>query len=189
MRKRLFLALLIALAERGVLGHSRRVACYAARLGKRLGLNKLWLDRLAVAALLHDAGKVAVDAKVLHKAARLDKVEVREMRRHTVYGEQILSGLFPVEVVKAAVAHHECLDGSGYPRGLRGREIPFLAQVIAVADVFDALTADDRPYRKPMGLVEVKEAMVAEAGKLNPEIIDLFFHQRLHMSGRRWKIR
>lgn len=128
-------------------GHSARVALYADLIAEQLGLTserRRWLRR---GALLHDIGKLGVSNAVLDKPGKLNAAEWEAVRMHATYTEQILSGIEPfVELAQMAGAHHERLDGTGYPRGLSAPEIMLETRIITTADIFDAISAD-RPYR------------------------------------------
>jgi HD-GYP domain-containing protein (c-di-GMP phosphodiesterase class II) len=140
------------------LGHVRRVGAYALAIGHRLGLSAGELRSLGLAAEMHDVGKIGVPDHILGKPGPLDDDEREEMRRHAPRGHEIASrtkALAPVATIIRA--HHERLNGGGYPDGLRGDEIPLLARIIAVADSYDAMTSQ-RPYRAPM----TREAAIAE---------------------------
>ena len=130
--------------------HSHRVAQVATAAARQLGMPDHVATEYRRVALLHDVGKLAVSSHILDKPGRLTDDEFAQIKRHAVVSEQILAGiaLFAPWATTAG-AHHERLDGSGYPRGLTGRQIPRGAQVLAVADVYDALTAE-RPYRDAM---------------------------------------
>lgn len=138
-------------------GHSTNVALHAVAIGRELGFSVGELDLLRVAAVLHDYGKIGVSDSVLKKEGRLSVEEFAEMKRHASLTEEILTRIHFTRkyrnVPLIAASHHERLDGSGYPRGLTAREIPFMAKILTVADVFEALTAD-RHYRKKMGTEE-----------------------------------
>ncbi len=131
-------------------GHSERVAVFTDLIAEEMGYDRVrrrWLKR---AALLHDIGKLGVSNSVLDKPGKLDETEWTAMRRHAELSEQILSKISAfADLSKVAAAHHERLDGKGYPNGLRGEEIDMDTRIISTADVFDALTAD-RPYRSAM---------------------------------------
>lgn len=132
-------------------GHCRRVAKNATALGRALGLEEAQVDVLYWAGLLHDVGKIAVPDYILLKNGRLSDEEFAEIRRHATYGADLLTSVsFSFrEIADVVRAHHERWDGLGYPLGLRGGEIPHLARIIAVVDVFEALTSQ-RPYRSPI---------------------------------------
>jgi HD-GYP domain-containing protein (c-di-GMP phosphodiesterase class II) len=131
-------------------GHSERVTLFADLIAEGLALTperRRWLKR---AALLHDVGKLGVSNSVLDKPGKLDPDEWAAMQRHAELGELILSRITAfAEIAAVAGAHHERLDGKGYPRGLKGDQIPLEIRIVTTADIFDALTAD-RPYRAAM---------------------------------------
>lgn len=131
-------------------GHSERVALFTELIAEEMGLvgqRRRWLRR---AALLHDIGKLGVSNSVLDKPGKLDESEWVAVRRHAELSEQILARISTfADVAKVAGAHHERLDGKGYPRGIKGDEIDLETRIVSTADVFDALTAD-RPYRAAM---------------------------------------
>jgi putative two-component system response regulator len=128
-------------------GHCQRLAHYATRLGREINLDESDLAALARGGFLHDIGKIAVPDAVLLKDGELDPHESRVMRKHPLVGDNLCAGLRSLNKVRPIVRHHhERLDGTGYPDGLRSSEVPLLAQVVGVVDVFDALTTD-RPYR------------------------------------------
>lgn len=140
-------------------GHSARVALYTDMIGESLGLSaerRRWLKR---GALLHDVGKLGVSNSVLDKAGKLDISEWEEVKMHAAYTETILSriGAF-AELARVSAAHHEKLDGTGYPRGLKGDEITLETRIITTADIFDAITAE-RPYRGATPIPKTLEIM------------------------------
>jgi HD-GYP domain-containing protein (c-di-GMP phosphodiesterase class II) len=128
-------------------GHVERVAEIAVALGRRLGYAGEDLDAIEIGALLHDIGKIGIPERILHKPGPLDDAEWEVMRRHPIVSEFILSGieLHPF-VAQIARSSHERVDGTGYPDGLAGEDVPLPARIVLVADAFDALTSD-RPYR------------------------------------------
>ncbi len=157
-------------------GHSRYVADYALAIGRELGFSDEELDQLRVAAILHDYGKIGVDDRVLKKDGKLDSEEFDHMKLHAELTEDILGRIHFTrkyrKVPLIAAAHHECVDGSGYPRGLSAQEIPFMAKILSVADVFEALTSD-RHYRKKMTQAEALAVLDAGAGtRFDPNVID-----------------
>jgi putative two-component system response regulator len=157
-------------------GHCERLATYASALGARLGLGQQDLDALYRGAFLHDIGKVAVPDRVLLKPTRLDPEEYELMKQHPQIGESLCGALRSLERVRPIVRHHhERWDGSGYPDGLAGDDIPLLAQIVSVVDVFDALTSD-RPYRKAMSTAAAYEMLIfeAEAGWRQRPLVDTF---------------
>jgi putative two-component system response regulator len=133
-------------------GHCKRVAHYAAALGRNLGLPADDVRMLRQGGHLHDIGKIALDVSILRKPGRLSASEFAAMQRHTVIGDELCARLrIPARVRDIICQHHERLDGSGYPHGVRGDDISLLAQIVGIADVFDALTTE-RPYRPAMDL-------------------------------------
>ncbi len=155
--------------------HIDRMASISALLGQRLGLDPERVLLLRAAAPMHDVGKIATPDSVLHKRGPLTASERKRMQVHTVVGHEILddseSELLRMAAT-IALAHHEWFDGSGYPQGLEGAEIPIEGRIAAVADVFDALLSD-RPYRPAFTVEETKETIASERGThFDPEIVD-----------------
>jgi HD-GYP domain-containing protein (c-di-GMP phosphodiesterase class II) len=148
-------------------GHSERVTDYAVGICQELGLSSDYTDMIRVAASLHDYGKIGVDDAILKKNGRLDEAEYEHIKTHAVKTRNILQrvnfeGIYK-EVPEIAASHHEKLDGSGYPSGLKEDEIPLGAKVIAVADVYEALTSR-RHYRDPMPVNEALDYLVENIG-------------------------
>ncbi len=156
-------------------GHSRRVRAYALRLGRALGLDDRQMRELSLAAKLHDIGKVGVPEAILNKPGPLTLAETLVVREHPIIGERILSSIVRSRAVLAAIrSHHERLDGTGYPDGLKGTKIPLLARVITIADCFDALTSA-RAYRAPLTPARALESLLAAAGThFQPEFVLAF---------------
>lgn len=133
-------------------GHSFRVAKYALTIGQRLQIDSKKLNDLEIAAYMHDLGKIGISEAILGKPGKLTVEEYSEIKRHPEFTDKILQPIqLPAFIVDAAVQHHERLDGTGYPLGLTGTKISFFARIIAVADVFDALTSK-RPYRDALSV-------------------------------------
>ena len=129
-------------------GHCSRMANYATSLGRHLSLDESDLQTLYRGGFLHDIGMLAIPDTVLRRNGRLDPEEYELVKSHTVIGDRLCSNLRSLQLVRPIVRHHhERLDGTGYPDGLRGYQIPLLAQIIGVADVFEAVTTE-RPYQK-----------------------------------------
>ena len=144
------LALTIEARDPFTNGHCQRLAAYAGQLGAAIGLSADDLTVLTRGTFLHDIGKVGIADAILLKPGPLTRDEYREMQQHTVIGDRVCSELRSLRKVRPIVRnHHERLDGSGYPDGLRGDDIPLLAQITGIVDVFDALTAA-RPYREAL---------------------------------------
>jgi putative two-component system response regulator len=146
-------------------GHCQRLAHYATRLGRSLNLDEADREALERGGFLHDVGKIAVPDSVLLKTGHLDPHESRVMRKHPIVGDNLCSGLRSLNKVRPIVRHHhERLDGTGYPDGLRNGEIPLLAQIVSVVDVFDALTTE-RPYRTALPPEEAFQVLAEESEK------------------------
>ena len=145
-------------------GHSRRVQLIAVAVGRELGLDKFELESLSFAALFHDVGKLAVPDAVLLKSGPLDEDEWWVVRRHSEEGEKIIGHLgFLADATPAIRHHHERWDGSGYPDGLSGHDIPIGARVLHVADAFDSMITD-RVYRSAMSIAEALEELRGASG-------------------------
>jgi len=146
-------------------GHSSRVANLAVQLAIRLGLSDRSAESLQLAGILHDIGKIGIDDSVLKKPGKLTDEEFDQLKQHPVLGYEILKDIRPFRHILPAVRHHhESWDGSGYPDGLVGEEIPRDAQILAVADAFDAMISD-RPYRHGMPLEKVREIFTDGRGQ------------------------
>jgi response regulator RpfG family c-di-GMP phosphodiesterase/HAMP domain-containing protein len=156
-------------------GHSERVTAMALTIGRHMGLPSQELDTLHRGGLLHDLGKIGVPADVLDKPTGLTPEEHQLMRQHTEIGARILGPIAAfAPVVPLVLHHHERWDGSGYPAGLAGENIPFLARVLAVPDVFDALTSE-RPYRAGLPLADAVEFIRQRGGAhFDPTVVDAF---------------
>lgn len=156
-------------------GHSERVTSYAVELGELFGLDHDLLDALKVAGLLHDLGKIGVPDAILNKNSGLTSDERESVQRHPSVAANILRRTPQFEqVVPSVVGHHERWDGSGYPDGLKGEQIPLMARILAIADSFDAMTSD-RPYRKAMPVEAALVELKANAGKqFDPVLVELF---------------
>jgi len=159
-------------------GHCERLASYATTLGRSLGLDETDLGALERGGYLHDIGKIAVPDAVLLKNGKLDQQESRVMREHPLVGDQLCSGLRSLQAVRPIVRHHhERLDGTGYPDGLRNAEVPLLAQIVSIVDVYDALTTE-RPYhtaRPPEAAFQVLDEE-ATKGWRDRSLTDAFIH-------------
>ena len=163
--------------ESELTAHLDGVARYASLLARAIGLPANEVEAIRLAAPLHDVGKIGIPTETLRKPGRLDDRELELMRRHTVIGQQILAGSrWPVIqcAERIALSHHECWDGSGYPYGRSGEDIPLEARIVAVADVYDALISQ-RAYKPAWEETRV----VAELKKLRginfePRLVDVF---------------
>jgi putative nucleotidyltransferase with HDIG domain len=156
--------------------HIHRVQHYAMGLARAAGVaDALELKAIQAAALLHDTGKLAVPERILNKPGKLTDAEFEAMKLHVDVGADILSAIdFPYPVVPIVRAHHENWDGSGYPRGLRGRDIPIGARILSIVDCYDALTSD-RPYRPALSDREAMRVILSMGGqKYDPELVAVF---------------
>ena len=168
------LALAIEAKDQTIHDHLQRVRIYAIEVAKELGMKGAELEALHAAALLHDIGKLAVPEHIISKPGRLTPEEFEKMKIHTVVGAEILERVrFPYPVVPIVRAHHERWDGSGYPFGLKGAEIPIGARILSAVDYLDAL-ASDRQYRRAMPLDKVMQRLSAESGKsFDPKVVEV----------------
>jgi response regulator RpfG family c-di-GMP phosphodiesterase len=156
-------------------GHSRRVCYYARQLAKMVGVGRKELRLLSLAAHLHDIGKVAVPDAILNKPEKLTAEEFDVVRQHPVVGERILAPVVRNREVLAAIrGHHERLDGTGYPDGLRGKQISLLSRLIAIADCFDAVTTS-RAYRDALPVADALRILRESAGRhYDADLVNLF---------------
>lgn len=156
-------------------GHSRRVADQCVLLAGQLGYSGVALEHIRRGALLHDIGKIAVPDSVLLKPGKLTEDERQQMRQHPIYAQSFIGEIeFLRPAMDIPISHHEKWDGSGYPKGLRGEEIPFPARIFAVVDVWDALTSE-RPYRKAAPPNEVMAYIEKESGRhFDPKVVKAF---------------
>jgi putative nucleotidyltransferase with HDIG domain len=161
-------------------GHCQRVAELATLLARDAGLDRSVLLWFHMGALLHDLGKLEVPTEVLNKRGKLQPDEMELMRKHPVYGECMVNDVrFPWDVRPMIRSHHEHWDGSGYPDGLRGEDIPVTARILCIADVFDALTSQ-RTYRAAREPDDAVTIMVLESGKtFDPELLHIFIERTL----------
>jgi diguanylate cyclase (GGDEF)-like protein/putative nucleotidyltransferase with HDIG domain len=168
------LALAIEAKDCNTYDHVRRVGVYAIEIGKRMRLPEPELQALQAAALLHDIGKLAVPEHILSKPGQLKPVEFEKIKIHTVIGAEILERVeFPYPVVPIVRAHHEKWDGTGYPDGIKGEQIPVGARILSVVDCFDAMTSD-RQYRRAVTTREAMDHIVAQAGKsFDPAVVEI----------------
>jgi putative nucleotidyltransferase with HDIG domain len=158
-------------------GHSKRTALYAHEVCNLMNLDAITRERINYAALLHDIGKIGISEKLLQKSGRLDETQFLEVKRHAIIGKQILDNTkLPKEFAMLpdiVEGHHERWDGSGYPRGLKKTEILLESRILAICDVFDALTSH-RQYRDEMNFSEALQLMDREKGQFDPKILKVF---------------
>jgi len=166
------LALAIEAKDHTTHDHLRRVQVYAVEIGRDLNLSQQELDALCAGALLHDIGKLAVPEHIISKPGKLTPEEFEKMKVHPIVGAEILERVeFPYPVVPIVAAHHEKWDGSGYPRGLKGDEIPIGARILSAVDCLDAL-ATDRQYRRAIPLDQAMQVLISEAGSaFDPQVV------------------
>ncbi len=161
--------------------HIQRMAHYSAVIARRLGLNEEVIESILYAAPLHDIGKIGIPDSILLKPEKLEPKEWEIMKKHTEIGAEILKGTKSGfvrlgEII--ALYHHERWDGTGYPYGLKGTQIPLAARIVAIADVFDALTSD-RPYRRALSEEEAFKIIEEGAGThFDPKIVEVFLKAR-----------
>lgn len=169
------LAAALDLRDRETEGHSRRVVEYTARLAHQIGLDEALISEIRRGALIHDIGKIGVPDAILHKPGPLDSDERRVIERHPQAGYEMLLGIpYLKEEIRIVLTHQEKWDGTGYPLGLRGEEIPLGARLFAIADTYDALTSD-RPYRKGRSYEVARQIIAEEAGKqFDPQAVAAF---------------
>jgi pSer/pThr/pTyr-binding forkhead associated (FHA) protein len=157
------------------MGHTQRVAKYSVGISRALGLAEAHIERIKMAADLHDIGKIGVREGIINKAGKLTETEYSSIKHHVEMGEKILQPILHLrDLLPAIRGHHEKWDGTGYPDGLKGEECPLEARIIALADAFDAMTSQ-RTYNKPLtfaeGLARVKEA---SGRHFDPRIVEAF---------------
>jgi len=163
------------LRDRETEGHSRRVVEYTARLAEQVGLDKESIKNVRRGALIHDIGKIGVPDSVLRKPGALDAEERKIINRHPQAGYDMLAGIPYLRAeIQIVICHQEKWDGTGYPYGLRGEEIPIGARLFAIADTFDALTSD-RPYRLGSSYETTRQIIEEESGKqFDPQAVEAF---------------
>ncbi|MEJ5229593.1 MAG: HD domain-containing phosphohydrolase [Pseudothermotoga sp.] len=168
-------ASMMDLRDRETEGHSQRVTLLTLKMAKQMKIDDRELIHIRRGALLHDMGKMAIPDQILLKPGKLTDEEWEIMKKHPIYAYQMLS---KIDYLRPALdipyCHHERFDGTGYPRGLKGEEIPLSARIFAVADVYDALTSD-RPYRKAWSKEEAVEYIKSQSGKhFDPKVVEVF---------------
>ena len=172
--------------DSGTQGHSAATMFHALAVAQKLGLGPDEMDAVQLGALFHDIGKIGIPEQILRKPARLSDEEWAEMKTHPIIGANLLGEVPNLEKIRPIVlAHHERYDGTGYPLGLRGAQIPLAAQIIACADAYEAMTST-RPYRVALS----REAAIAElrrvsGAQLNPAVIDAFVQHILSLPAQR----
>ena len=154
-------------------GHANRVGEYSVAIAQEINLSSKQIEIIKNAALLHDIGKIGIDDRILNKQERLSDLELEVIKNHPSIGYDIIKDIgFLKDVMNIVKHHHEKWDGSGYPQGLKGSEIPIETTILTISDAYDAMTTD-RPYRKALSSEEaVKELLKYSGTQFNPEIID-----------------
>ncbi len=160
--------------------HSHRVSALCKSTGEALGLPEYKIEELRTVGLLHDIGKICVAENILEKPGKLSQDEYNEIKRHPEIGYRILSNLHDLsETAEYVLAHHERWDGKGYPRGIKGKDIPFVSRIIAIADAYDAMTSE-RSYRNALPEKVVMEELHKNAGiQFDPDIVKVFVEKVL----------
>jgi putative nucleotidyltransferase with HDIG domain len=168
------LATAIDLRDQGTSGHSRRVADMTIQIVKRMGINNGELVQIEHGALLHDIGKLRIPDSILWKPSKLTPEEWEIMRKHPEYGFEFVRKIgFLKEAADIILSHHEKFDGTGYPRGLKGKEISFGARIFSLVDAMDALVYD-RPYHRATAFSVAREEIRLRAGThFDPELVDI----------------
>src|SRR5579884_1155153 len=156
-------------------GHSKRVTAYTIAIARAMGMPKEQISVIARGAFLHDIGKMAIPDQILRKPGKLDADEVATMQEHCYRGYQIVRKIpFLVEAAEIVYSHQEKYDGTGYPRGLKGEEIPLGARIFSIADTLDAITSD-RPYRAAQSIDAARQEIDRWSGRqFDPNIVKLF---------------
>ena len=174
--------------DEGTGNHIVRVNEYSYFLAEELGMPKAFCEEIRYSAQLHDVGKMVVDASLLKKGGKLTEPERAEMNKHPIYGYQILSHSPRLKLAaEIALFHHEKWDGSGYPHGVSGEEIPISARIVAMADTYDALRAP-RAYKpgfshdKAMDIIVNGDERIDPKGHFDPQLVDIFSHRHRGMS-------
>ena len=159
-------------------GHCQRVTTFTITMARIMSVDKAQLRHIARGAFLHDIGKMGIPDSILRKPGPLSADEREAMRRHCEIGYEVLERIpFLKEAAEIVLAHQECYDGSGYPRGLRGEQIPLGARIFAVADTLDAMISD-RPYRKALPISAAREEIRRHSGtQFDPRVVEVFLSQ------------
>jgi putative nucleotidyltransferase with HDIG domain len=179
----MLLAETLDVRDGGTARHSHTVGRYAGDIARALGLDEGRVERIRAAGVLHDIGKLGVADAILKKPGTLTADEWAEMRRHSELGARILAHANLADISAWVLAHHERLDGHGYPHGLSGDAIPLESRILAVADAYEAMTAD-RPYRSAMtGEAAQAELRRSAGGQFDPEVVETFLRVLGHPSG------
>lgn len=171
----IMLANAIELRDEYTRGHVERVMDYAVTIAKRMGVSTTQIHILQIGSILHDVGKIYIDRSLLRKAGRLSAEEWQEMKRHPVIGAELVKNIpYLSEAIPIIRHHHERWDGSGYPDGLVGQQIPLMARIVAVADSLDAMTSH-RAYQEACQLQQAYEEILHNSGRhYDPRVVSAF---------------
>jgi HD-GYP domain-containing protein (c-di-GMP phosphodiesterase class II) len=170
----MLLAETLDLRDAGTAKHSRTVGAYARHTAAALGLSQDRVERIHAAGVLHDLGKLGIADAILHKAGKLDEAEWKEIQRHPEIGARILEHAGLRDIAGWVRAHHERVDGRGYPKALAREHIPLEARILAVADAYEAMVAD-RPYRAGIASADARSELIRCAGtQFDPAVVDAF---------------
>jgi cyclic di-GMP phosphodiesterase len=163
------------LKDRETEGHSKRVTAFTIAIARAMGLPREQINTIARGAFLHDIGKMAIPDKILNKPGKLESDEMTIMREHAYHGYQIVKKIpFLAEAAEIVYSHQERFDGSGYPRGLKGEQIPLGSRIFSIADTLDAITSD-RIYRPAQSLQAAREEIAKWSGRqFDPEVVKVF---------------
>ncbi|MGC1646196.1 MAG: HD-GYP domain-containing protein, partial [Candidatus Sulfotelmatobacter sp.] len=163
------------LKDRETEGHSKRVTAFTIAIARAMGLPREQINTIARGAFLHDIGKIAIPDKILNKPGKLEPDEMMIMKEHAYHGYQIVKKIpFLAEAADIVYSHQERFDGTGYPRGLKGEQIPLGARIFSVADTLDAITSD-RIYRAAQTLQAAREEIAKWSGRqFDPEVVNVF---------------
>lgn len=177
----------LALRDHGTFAHSRRVSQISVGFARAIGLSEPEIEHIWRGALVHDIGKISIPDDILQKPGPLNENEWAQMRQHPIYAYQMLQPLSRFhQTLAIPYHHHERWDGSGYPHGLRGEQIPFNARLFAIVDVWDALNTD-RPYRRKTRPMEALSYLKEQAGILfDPKLVHVFTGMITRLDSR-WK--
>jgi putative nucleotidyltransferase with HDIG domain len=161
--------------DRYTSGHSARVSRYSLLVAEKFGFGNKEKHELYLAAILHDIGKIGIPDELLNREGKLTADQMRQIRSHVTLGASMLKALGEMNpVVPLILHHHEAWDGSGYPDGLKGEEIPLMSRILAVADAYDAMTSD-RPYRKALTVMDTVDEIRRYSGRtFDPKVVDAF---------------
>ena len=166
-------ALTVEIRDPYTAGHQQRVSQLTSAIARQMNLSPDQVEGIYMAAILHDIGKISVPAEILTKTGRLTEIEMNLLRAHSEVGNDILKRIdFPWPLAKVVLQHHERMDGSGYPKGLKGEKILLEARIMGVADVVEAMSSH-RPYRPALGIDKALEEISQNRGILyDPEVVD-----------------